>query len=93
MFDDLHLSPTQIELLTRLVEAALNVPADQHKSFVFFRPVGSSGLLKHPGLPGGQLEVDPVDLEILLDQQLLIVAYASTHVTEYGIHPRGYRYL
>ena len=96
MLDQVLLRAEQEDLLTKLVEAARNVPSDERQKFVVPVHDGTAPhTLIHPGLPGGEMEGYLGDVEALASEGLLTIARTGPRpmaMLQVDISPRGYAY-
>lgn len=93
----LKLETEQEELLSTLVEASRRVPREQRESFIAYtagwgsKYPGGWGIM-HGGLPGGNIEVPSVDLNILAHYGFIAVSHKSESDFNFDVSPHGIAY-
>lgn len=90
LFNQIPLEQEQENLLEILVEAERNVTPEKRQRFESGSPQSWLEILHHPGLPGGEIEVDRQDVEILA--QASLIAISPTKVRRLYVTPRGHQY-
>jgi len=67
MSENMFLEPELEDLLSKLVEADKEIPAENRRKFIFHQAFqkGGGSRIEHPGLPGGEIQASLSNLEEL----------------------------
>jgi len=67
MFEDVFLEPELEDLLSKLVEADKKIAAENRRKFIFLQAFQKGGgvRIKHPGLPGEEIQASRSNLDEL----------------------------
>lgn len=95
-FKRVLLEKEQRELLSRIVEAARNVPRENRQGFSIVRRDQDMevSLLHHPGLPDGKIKFYFPDLQTLIEKELIQVIGRNqfSQVSRFDVTPEGFHY-
>jgi hypothetical protein len=96
MTDDLELEAEQQQVLRAVVEARRSVSREDRQRFSYMHVSTYNrkayGILAHPGLPGGRIKVNPLDMDALFDSGAFRVAEKMGDTTYLDVTKDGLEY-